>query len=250
MVPSEPTGSAREEDLRAELDRARSRERAVLGALERTAGAASLLGHEIKNAVSAVHLALRAVARELGEDEEEVLADLVRRLRDVELALRRILGFATPLEVRPQPVALAKAVDAALAEARRAEGAGGVAVEVGIDPGCPDVAGDPGTLVEALAHLVRNAFQVLPQGGRVVVRAAPEAATGFVRLCVDDDGPGIPDSLAGRLFEPFVTGRPDGSGLGLATCRKIAAAHGGTIDVEASELGGACFRMRLPAASA
>lgn len=67
-------------------------------------------------------------------------------------------------------------------------------------------------------------------------------------MCVDDDGPGIPPEVADDLFRPFVTSKHAGTGLGLAFCRKVAEAHGGSIDVETSPLGGARFALDLPLA--
>jgi len=96
-------------------------------------------------------------------------------------------------------------------------------------------------------NLVLNAIRHAPHDGKVVVRArgicAPEGKT--LRLVVIDNGPGVPASDRERIFEPFVTGRPDGSGLGLAVAREVATAHGGRAYVADSDHG-ACFVIDIP----
>jgi signal transduction histidine kinase len=84
-------------------------------------------------------------------------------------------------------------------------------------------------------------------GGRIRVSCAADAAG--VRVVVADDGPGIEPGDLPRLFEPFVTTRREGTGLGLATVQRILDAHGGTIEVESAPGRGATFTVRLPAAS-
>jgi signal transduction histidine kinase len=81
---------------------------------------------------------------------------------------------------------------------------------------------------------------------RVTLSAADEPPAG-VLLAVEDDGPGVPESLCETLFNPFVTTKKEGTGLGLAFSRKVVEAHGGSIEVDRSiELGGARFRIHMP----
>jgi len=101
-------------------------------------------------------------------------------------------------------------------------------------------------------NLVVNGIQAISQAGRpgrISVAASPGPA-GRAWLSVSDDGPGVPPHLAERIFEPFFTTKPEGqgTGLGLAICYRIAEEHGGTIRLERSAAGGACFVVDLPAA--
>ena len=87
---------------------------------------------------------------------------------------------------------------------------------------------DPVHLARAIDNLLDNAVRHAPRGGEVVLAAAqPDART--LALRVDDDGAGVPESLQASLFEPFATGRADGTGLGLALAREVALAHGGEL---------------------
>ena len=109
---------------------------------------------------------------------------------------------------------------------------------------------DAKLIVQVIINLVDNAIKYTPEHSRIDLFAAPEGK--FVRICVTDDGPGIPEESRDKLFDMFYTlgkTRSDGRrglGLGLALCRSIVAAHGGVIDVQNAAPHGACFRFTLP----
>jgi signal transduction histidine kinase len=114
------------------------------------------------------------------------------------------------------------------------------------------VMADSDQLHRILVNLMRNARQAIESDpardrkGRITVRA--EAYDGVVALRVTDDGPGIPERLAGRLFEPFVSGRAsEGTGLGLTISRELAANHGGELRLLDTSPEGTTFELRLPA---
>lgn len=230
---------------RSDVVRARAMRDALLASLERMGRQTSVLAHEIKNPVTALHLALRAVAGSLGEEPSEVLEDFVRRLKRIERSLRRSLGYALPIGLSRGVVPVERLVGAVTetvaGEARAAE----VAIDVAIEPGAPPVYGDDERLAEALAAIVRNALEE-PDVGRV--RIAATSDSGDVVLKVEDDGPGVPPYIRAILFEPFVSTRPESAGMGLAEATKIVEAHGGRLELAEGELGGACFLLYLPSA--
>ena len=98
-----------------------------------------------------------------------------------------------------------------------------------------------------MVNIVRNAIDALDGRGRVRLTAAP--FQGWVQLVIEDDGPGIPLSMRGSLFDPFITSKAEGTGVGLALCRKVVEEHGGSIESGDSPLGGARFAIQLPAAT-
>jgi PAS domain S-box-containing protein len=222
-----------------------ARELAIQEALAAIGESASLLAHEIKNPLTAVNLALRAVADKLGEDHRKVLEDLASRLQKVERTMRRTLSFTKPLELSREPcdvAALAGEVRALLApELSRAQ----VTLELVSAPDLPVIRADRGLLEEVLLNLVRNACEALKNGGRVRLSVAREGE-GDLCILVEDDGPGIAPSVRAELFKPFVTSKAGGTGLGLAIAKKIVGEHGGTIGIRDGALGGACFWIRLP----
>ena len=120
-----------------------------------------------------------------------------------------------------------------------------IALELADD--LPSVEGDFVQLDQVVSNLVENAARHSPDGGRVTVTAEAEADRSMVRLTVVDEGPGIPVALRAEVLEPFRTaGEPTSTGIGLAICRSIIGAHGGTIHVDDAPHGGACLVVRLP----
>jgi len=110
------------------------------------------------------------------------------------------------------------------------------------------LAGDPLLLERAVRNLLANAVDAARAAGAdEPVELALGTAGGGWELAVEDRGAGVPAALAARLFEPFVSGRPGGVGLGLALARRIAVLHGGELDFAPREGGGSRFALRLPA---
>jgi PAS domain S-box-containing protein len=228
-----------------EIRSAHEHELAMLRALATIGELAGVLAHEIKNPITAINLALRALADKLGEDQRDVLEDLVGRMQRLEQTMRRTLSFARPLDLHREPVEIAD-LFAAISSASGPE-LEAARIELAVEPvrGC--VLADRALLLDVLTNLVSNAREAMPDGGRVRLSARPSGRGCFV-LSIDDDGPGIAPSLREKLFKPFLTTKKCGTGLGLAICKKIVDELGGAIAVEASELGGARFSVRLPAA--
>jgi len=230
----------------SELKRAQRAETAMLRALATIGESAAMLAHEIKNPITAVNLALRAVARQLGEDDAAVLRDLVGRMQRLERTMRRTLSYARPLELSLGAVRAAELVSEVLADLAPECERHGMRIETDV-PGELVLRADRQLLGETLTNLLKNAREAVGRGGRVRIQARALPGDRLC-LCVDDDGPGIPPEVADGLFRPFVTSKHAGTGLGLAFCRKVAEAHGGTIDVEPGPLGGARFVLDLPLA--
>jgi signal transduction histidine kinase len=112
------------------------------------------------------------------------------------------------------------------------------------------VAGDEGFLRQALLNLARNAAEACASanGGRVTLRGemVRNGDTGFQRITVSDNGPGIADAALPNLFRPFFTTKPQGTGLGLAVVQKIIVQHGGQVEARNQPQGGAAFIVTLP----
>ncbi len=119
-----------------------------------------------------------------------------------------------------------------------------ITIEIEVDRGLPVLA-DRDQLYRVLLNLLRNAEQVLGEAGRMRIAAARE--NGIVAITVEDDGPGIPEKVRERLFQPFAAGNAaGGTGLGLAICKEIMRAHGGDIALLRSHCRGTTFRLWLP----
>jgi two-component system, OmpR family, sensor histidine kinase KdpD len=127
-------------------------------------------------------------------------------------------------------------------------------VELRLAPDLPPVWVDATLIVQVFTNLFDNIAKYTPAGTRLTVSAAVEPDRGFVRVTVDDEGPGLPPGDPARLFDKFQRGSDEGSvvgvGLGLAICQAIVRAHGGEIEAERREGGGARFTFTLPAVEA
>lgn len=232
-----------------DLKRALDRERQMQGALAALGESASILAHEIKNPITSINLALRAVAKELGEDDKAVLEDLVARMQRLEMMMRRTLSFTKPLDLALSQVDVIPLLLVPV-ETLRAE-ADDLGIELQIDAAsnCPPILVDEGLANELLTNLIRNAMDAVERDG--LVRCSARDVDGEeVEIVVEDDGPGVPEHMLTTLFRPFTTTKEKGSGLGLALAKKIVEQHGGSIAVDRSSLGGARFSLRLPIAPA
>lgn len=205
---------------------------------------AAVVAHEVRNPLGVIFNSIGTIRRMLGDDERawtliHILEEEATRLNHI---VGDLLDFARPRlpAVRKEriEIVLDEAVTAALA------GVSGVEVlrEVALD--LPAIPMDARLMRQALLNVAQNAVQAMPEGGTLRVSAA--TSDGHVRVSIADTGPGIPPDVRRRIFEPFYTTRPRGTGLGLAVVKRIVDGHGGGI-VVASEVGvGTTFSLDLP----
>jgi len=130
--------------------------------------------------------------------------------------------------------------------ARLSESSGADSCRIEVDVEEAVVTGDRDRLRQVVANLLLNAVQVSPDSSVVELRGRKTDDAGY-EIHVLDRGPGIADADLGRIFEPFFTKRPGGSGLGLAVCEGLVVSHGGTIAASGRTGGGTSLRVRIPA---
>ncbi len=236
-------------------DLARAQERLVRS--ERLASVGRLaagLAHEIGNPIAAI-LGFEELLLLGGldpADERDFLERMKRETERIHRILRDLLDFARPAvprgEGEPEAAGdVREAVDDVLALVKPQKAFRDVEVRAEVAPDLPPVTLSHQRIVQVLLNVVLNAAAAAPRG-RVTLRAARGPA-GEVRIEIEDNGPGIAPEVRDRLFEPFVTTKPvgEGTGLGLAVCRGLVDAVGGTISVAAGGGGGARFVIELPA---
>ncbi|MCO5168883.1 MAG: sensor histidine kinase [Planctomycetes bacterium] len=218
---------------------------------------AGRVAHDVLGPLGGVSLALDALARQCGDDPApaRILARARGCLHGVDRVVIDLLAFARA-GARPAPGGrseVAPAVAAVLADAEADAAAGGIALRAEVGPVRP-IACAEGVLLSLLSNLVRNAIKHMgatPTRREVVVRAA-ERDHDRVRLEVQDTGPGLEPDLVAVAFEPHVRGpqaATAGLGLGLATVRRLAEAHGGRVGVVTAPGRGSTFWVELPAAA-
>ena len=245
----------------ASAARALDRQLAFRSAARSVSGMAAILAHEVKNPLSGIRGAAQLLEASVGNADRE-LAVLIRdeadRIRDL---VDRMEAFGERPIVRG-PVNIHRVLE----HVRRLAQSGFAAhlrfVEQ-YDPSLPAVWGNRDQLVQVVLNLVKNAAEAIGAGepreggGEIVLRTAYEhglrlAVPGSEQrlhlplvVAVRDNGPGIAEDIAPHLFDPFVSSKPSGSGLGLALVAKIVADHGGLIEVDGRP--GRCeFRLHLP----
>jgi signal transduction histidine kinase len=207
--------------------------------------------HEIKNHLSTLKLNLQLLAEDFEDPQtqrERRALDRIQRLEGecqrLEDASNDFLRFARVKEPELRPTQLAEVVDELIDFFGPTARAHGIAIKSYVPPDLPAVPLDRDMFRLALLNLLLNAQQALPQGGEITLLAESEPPA--VRLCVIDTGKGMAPEVLAKAFRPFYSTREGGTGLGLATTRKIVEAHGGSISVE-SEVGrGTKFTLRLP----
>jgi two-component system, OmpR family, sensor kinase len=224
---------------RAEARAVDAASRAARG--EATARMASAVAHEIRNPLGiirgAVELIRERSAAQLAPRDRERLQDVLGEVERLRVLTDDFLDLSADRPLEHAPVDLAEVA----ADAAHGNRALHPELNVSIEISAPPVEADAGRLRQIFANLLANAAHAGAR--RVEIRGASRGD--HVGVIVADDGPGVPSPLRERLFEPFVSGRPGGIGLGLAISRRIAERHGGSLEL-LEEGPGAVFELRLP----
>jgi two-component system, NtrC family, nitrogen regulation sensor histidine kinase GlnL len=229
------------------------------GAARSVSGMASMLAHEIKNPLAGIRGAAQLLEPTL-PDQDRALArliceetDRIRKLVDQ----MEVFSDERPLERRPVNihVVLDRVKKLILAEAGTF-----LSIKEEYDPSLPPVLGNPDQLVQVYLNLAKNAADILKEtgdGGEILLTTAfrpgmklqvagtPERVSLPLEICVHDNGRGVPEDIAPHIFEPFVTTKPQGRGLGLALVAKVVRDHGGTVECQPRRRG-TTFRTLLP----
>jgi signal transduction histidine kinase len=232
---------------------ARSREEAERS--ERLAAAGELaagVAHELRNPLTSVKLVVQTAARKhrdrpLSERQFQILQDEIYRM---ERSIQSLLDLSRPPKMRRSLHNVCTTLRRSLNLVRTRAGQNGVQIFEGIPNERIMLQGDAEQLHQVFVNLLLNAMQAMPDGGTLRVGFGPRDATrGVCQIRFVDSGTGIPLEMLDRIFEPFVSGRESGYGLGLAVSRRIVTEHGGTISAANRPEGGASFTVVLPIVS-
>lgn len=220
-------------------------------------GMAEMLAHEIKNPLAGISGAAQLLSMNLTDEDTELTDLIVAETRRIVKLLDQVEQFGN---IRP-PERRAVNLHDMLDRARKSAEIGFAAhmrIIDAYDPSLPPTFVDPDQLQQVFLNLLKNAAEANPAGGTIQIRTfyelslrlrRPDGSGGAVPLQVEiiDDGPGLPPEIASEVFDPFVSGRENGTGLGLALVSKIVGDHEGWISVD-SVPGRTVFRISLPVA--
>ncbi len=238
------------EDFLAEADGPDAVRRLRAQCLEVSALAGGL-AHEIRNPLSTMRLNLDLLAEDFADAEdprEQRALRKIDRLRveshRLENILEDFLRFVRAQEPRRRPTDLNGVVEEVrdFCEAMGLES--GIVTRSHYDPDLPPLPLDAELFKQALLNLIRNAQIAMPDGGELIIQTHRDANDAVLEVI--DTGQGIAPEALPRVFDPFFSTRPKGSGLGLPTTRRIVESHGGAIAVESEPGRGSKFTIRLP----
>lgn len=209
------------------------------------------LAHEVKNPLGGLRGAAQLLEKQLPDDDlmeyTRVIIDEADRLKTL---VNRILGPSSVPQIQPTNLheVLERVRSLVLAEKH-----GGLSIQRDYDPSIPEINIDPDQLIQAVLNIVRNACQALNDKGEITLQTrilrkytiGKEYHRLVAKINVIDNGPGIPFDIKERIFFPMITGRAEGSGLGLSIAQSLIQQHGGLIECE-SEPGKTVFSIILP----
>ncbi|HSQ54931.1 MAG TPA: ATP-binding protein [Gemmata sp.] len=210
------------------------------------------IAHEVRNPLTVIKLLVQAATdprRSTGFRPRDlhVLEGEILRLEQI---ISMFLDFARPPRPYKKSVSIVELLKECLSGVRARAELQGVVVKLVVPEDIPVLDVDPGQVQQVLYNLMFNSLDVLASGGsiQVTVLVCEDGDRDRVCIRVADTGPGLPRGLEERIFDPFVSTKETGLGLGLSICRRIVEAHGGSISASNGSLGGAVFEVGLPGA--
>jgi PAS domain S-box-containing protein len=223
-----------------------------LSAIGETAG---MVGHDLRNPLQTVTgetFLAKSELKSIPESDakrnlEESISIIGEQIGYMDKIVSDLQDFVRPINPEKKPVNLQKLLMATLTQVTMPEN---IEVQTRIKTDLPEVSADGQLLKRVFFNLFTNAVQAMPEGGKLTVRARPRKLgkeSPKVVIDFEDTGEGIPENIKTKIFRPLFTTKSKGQGFGLAVCRRVVEAHGGTITFESKKGKGTRFIVELPA---
>jgi signal transduction histidine kinase len=221
----------------------RSEKLAVTGLL------AARIAHDVRNPLSSIKMQTQLLRSRLRgqEDNQAVLISVLREVAQVETVINGLLELARPGELKRRTVALNEAIEDVLLHVMPQLTHNKIAIETAFATDLPPVSLDVERFRQAVMNVIVNAAEAMPGGGTLTVTTDADPANSTVVLDVCDDGAGLDPSIAGRAFDPFVSTKRDGVGLGLVNTKAVVESHGGRVELTPRAGRGTRARITIPA---
>lgn len=221
-------------------------QRALLGEVT------AIFAHEVRNPVNNISTGLQLLDTRLleGDPNHELIVRMQHDCNRLTHLMESVLTFSRPMEYKLEPVDLSSLINRMIDRWAPRLSRANVSPFFQADPQCPKIMGDPRALEQVFTNLISNAVQAMSaSGGTLAVKIEQPGdgpQVGYVLTSISDTGPGIPVEVKDHIFEPFITTKSQGIGLGLAITKRIITAHKGSISLH-SFPGGTVFTVCLPA---
>jgi signal transduction histidine kinase len=234
---------------RLEAEAARTRRLASLGEM------AASVAHEVRSPLGGIELYASLLKERTEGDTNRLATQILNAVHRLHTTISHLLSFAAEPRISGEELSVSALLHDVADVTTPMVYTGKWTLETTIEPNLPLLWGDRGLLAQGLLNLVTNAFDAMPDGGRVqlVARRSSFASRNGrlhreLEIRVTDEGAGVPPENREKIFDPFFSTKPKGTGLGLALTHKIICAHGGSIEVTPGPERGACFSVFLPVA--
>ena len=212
----------------------------------------SALAHEVNQPLMAMTNYLGAARRLVAAGNQQGVQQAIERIAEqgdrARQIIRRLRDQVAKREATRRVESLSKTIEEASGLALLGVGRG-LKLEIRVDQDATEAVIDKVQIQQVLLNLMRNAAEAMDGSPRRELSISTARAGGMVEISVSDTGHGLAESVRARLFEPFVTTKPDGMGVGLSVCRTIIEAHGGKLRAEDGAGGGTIFRLTVPGPS-
>ena len=202
------------------------------------------IAHELRNPMGVIAGYTKLLSKKVDNSLKSTVDAISKEIIAMDRIIYDFLSFAKPAELNISDIEFKSIIENCVATV--ISGRANISLNLDIN-GLPIIKGDGVLLRQAFTNLIQNAFEAMPQGGKLAIKASTSIGTtgDFLDVSISDTGHGIAEDMVNKIFLPFFTTKEKGTGLGLAIVHKIVISHGGGIFVESGDKG-TTFRIRLP----